>query len=97
MTLETLWNQHMYFKPLMVFQDVRPYLSTAIVSAPPPTPATPTQPGVSVMKENNDLGGQGGKPRGLGQRVGARLSLSCWHMTLEDFPPLLSLYSLFHK
>ena len=42
-------------------------------------------------------GGQGGKPRGLGQRVGARLSLSCWHMTLEDFPPLLSLYSLFHK
>ena len=48
----------MYFEQLMVFQDVCPYLSTAIVSAPPPTPATPTQPGVPVMKENNDLGGR---------------------------------------
>ena len=45
MTLETLWNQHMYFEQLMVFQDVCSYLSTAIVSAPPPNPATPTQLG----------------------------------------------------
>ena len=63
----------MYFEPLMVFQDICPYLSTAIVSAPPPTPAIPTQLGVRVMKENNDLGVRVASQGVLGQRAGQTL------------------------